>query len=103
MSVLLQTQQLQKSFTAIQATRNLDLCIQAGELHAIIGPNGAGKTTCFYMIVGIVNADQGQVTLDDSDLTALPMHGRARPYRRDWKRGKTHRSPRPPPVRPSGW
>src|SRR5690606_40441399 len=43
-----------------------------------LGPNGAGKTTCFYMIVGLVSADAGRILLDGQDITALPMHERAR-------------------------
>ena len=43
-----------------------------------MGPNGAGKTTCFYMIVGLVPADRGRITINDEDITPLPMHGRAR-------------------------
>ena len=44
----------------------------------LLGPNGAGKTTCFYMIVGLVPSDAGQIALDGADITALPMHERAR-------------------------
>src|SRR5690606_38148189 len=44
----------------------------------LLGPNGAGKTTCFYMIVGLIAADGGRIVLDDEDITALPMHQRAR-------------------------
>ena len=44
----------------------------------LLGPNGAGKTTCFYMIIGLVSQDGGVVTVDEQDITALPMHGRAR-------------------------
>ncbi|MBK1726542.1 LPS export ABC transporter ATP-binding protein [Halorhodospira neutriphila] len=49
-----------------------------GEIVGLLGPNGAGKTTCFYMVVGLVRADAGAITLDGADLTALPIHARAR-------------------------
>src|SRR5690606_3375286 len=48
------------------------------EVVGLLGPNGAGKTTCFYMIVGLVKADQGSILINDQDVTRLPMHGRAR-------------------------
>ncbi|MBV1931858.1 MAG: LPS export ABC transporter ATP-binding protein, partial [Porticoccaceae bacterium] len=44
----------------------------------LLGPNGAGKTTCFYMIVGLIRQDAGHIFIDEEDITALPMHGRAR-------------------------
>ena len=49
-----------------------------GQVVGLLGPNGAGKTTSFYMIVGLIQADQGRVLIDDQDITHLPMHGRAR-------------------------
>jgi lipopolysaccharide export system ATP-binding protein len=52
--------------------------LRPGEVVGLLGPNGAGKTTCFYMIVGLVPADAGQIMLDGKDITALPMHERAR-------------------------
>ncbi len=54
------------------------LTLDAGEVVGLLGPNGAGKTTCFYMIVGLVPADRGSIVLDGKDITALPMHARAR-------------------------
>jgi lipopolysaccharide export system ATP-binding protein len=51
--------------------------VQSGEIVGLLGPNGAGKTTAFYMIVGLVSADNGTVDLDGQDLTSLPMHRRA--------------------------
>ncbi|MEX0606396.1 MAG: LPS export ABC transporter ATP-binding protein [Halofilum sp. (in: g-proteobacteria)] len=52
--------------------------LDSGEVVGLLGPNGAGKTTCFYMVVGLIRADAGRITLDDRDLTHLPMHARAR-------------------------
>ncbi len=56
----------------------VDLAVDEGEVVGLLGPNGAGKTTCFYMIVGLVGCDGGQVVVDGTDLTGLPMHQRAR-------------------------
>jgi len=52
--------------------------VNSGEVVGLLGPNGAGKTTCFYMVVGLVKADQGSIHLDDKDITRLPMHARAK-------------------------
>ncbi len=56
----------------------VSLSVTAGEIVGLLGPNGAGKTTSFYMVVGLIAADEGSVTLDDRDITRLPMHQRAR-------------------------
>ena len=50
---------------------------ESGQVVGLLGPNGAGKTTCFYMIVGIIPADRGTITIDAHDVTLLPIHGRA--------------------------
>ena len=52
--------------------------VASGEVVGLLGPNGAGKTTSFYMMVGLIQCDEGRVLLDESDLTHLPMHARAR-------------------------
>ena len=54
------------------------LTVTSGNVVGLLGPNGAGKTTCFYMIVGLIPCDTGQVLLDEQDITALPMYVRAR-------------------------
>jgi lipopolysaccharide export system ATP-binding protein len=56
----------------------VSLHVDSGEVVGLLGPNGAGKTTCFYMIVGLVPSDGGQILLNDKDITAFPMHARAR-------------------------
>jgi len=56
----------------------VDMEVASGEVVGLLGPNGAGKTTSFYMVVGLVRPDSGQVLLDDQDLTRVPMHQRAR-------------------------
>ncbi len=74
----LTAQHLAKSYKGRQVVRDVSLSIDSGQIVGLLGPNGAGKTTCFYMIVGLVQADQGRVLIDDRDVTQLPMHGRAR-------------------------
>jgi lipopolysaccharide export system ATP-binding protein len=69
---------LAKSYRSRQVVRDLSLEVRAGEVVGLLGPNGAGKTTAFYMIVGLVEVDDGRITLDDRDITRLPMHRRAR-------------------------
>jgi lipopolysaccharide export system ATP-binding protein len=56
----------------------VDLEVASGEVIGLLGPNGAGKTTSFYMVVGLVRPDRGQVFLDDQEITDLPMYQRAR-------------------------
>jgi lipopolysaccharide export system ATP-binding protein len=67
-----------KSYKSRTVVDNFALTLDAGEVVGLLGPNGAGKTTCFYMIVGLVAADQGRIELDGRDITMLPMHSRAR-------------------------
>lgn len=69
---------LAKSYKGREVIRDVSISIQEGEIVGLLGPNGAGKTTCFYMIVGLIRADRGKVSIDQKDITRLPMHGRAR-------------------------
>ena len=69
---------LAKSYKKRSVVKDVSLSIQSGEIVGLLGPNGAGKTTCFYMIVGLVEADKGKISIDGENLTHLPMHGRAR-------------------------
>jgi len=69
---------LAKIYKARNVVKDVSVSISSGEVVGLLGPNGAGKTTCFYMIVGLVKSDQGEVRIDDKAITALPMHGRAR-------------------------
>ena len=69
---------LAKSFGKRQVVKNVSLSLQRGEVVGLLGPNGAGKTTCFYMIMGLIGADAGTITIDGADVTALPMYQRAR-------------------------
>ncbi len=74
----LKAQHLAKSYKGRQVVRDVSLNIDSGQIVGLLGPNGAGKTTCFYMIVGLVVADGGEITLDDQVLTHRPIHQRAR-------------------------
>lgn len=67
-----------KSYRRRPVVRGVSLTLQRGEVVGLLGPNGAGKTTCFYMITGLIPADYGTITLDGQDVTAMPMHRRAR-------------------------
>jgi lipopolysaccharide export system ATP-binding protein len=68
---------LVKSYKSRQVVRDLSLEVSKGEVVGLLGPNGAGKTTAFYMIVGLVPCEAGTISLDELDLTHLPMHRRA--------------------------
>jgi lipopolysaccharide export system ATP-binding protein len=69
---------LKKRYKARTVVEDVSFEVKSGEVVGLLGPNGAGKTTCFYMIVGLVAADGGEVYIDDNRLTHLPMHSRAR-------------------------
>ncbi|MGH1461060.1 MAG: LPS export ABC transporter ATP-binding protein [Neptuniibacter sp.] len=75
---LLEALHLAKQYKGREVVKDVSLQINSGEIVGLLGPNGAGKTTCFYMIVGLVNADKGQVSINGEDITSQPMHGRAR-------------------------
>lgn len=74
---LLRAINLQKQYRKRKVVDGVSLELNSGEVVGLLGPNGAGKTTCFYMIVGLVRADQGQVFIDEQDVTDLAMHSRA--------------------------
>ena len=69
---------LAKSFGKRQVVRDVSLSLGRGEIVGLLGPNGAGKTTCFYMIMGLIGADSGSISIDGEDVTRLPMYQRAR-------------------------
>jgi lipopolysaccharide export system ATP-binding protein len=74
----LSAQHLAKSYKSRKVVIDVSLEVTSGTIVGLLGPNGAGKTTCFYMIAGLVAADNGKVSIDGQDLTHLPIHGRAR-------------------------
>jgi len=75
---MLSARGLRKRYKSREVVHDFGLDLGTGEVVGLLGPNGAGKTTCFYMIVGLVPTDAGQIALDGEDITALPMHERAR-------------------------
>jgi len=77
-SVRLEATDLAKSYRGREVVKAVSLHVESGDIVGLLGPNGAGKTTCFYMIVGLVNNDKGQILLNGSAIDHLPMHHRAR-------------------------
>jgi len=69
---------LQKRYGSRQVIKDVHLRVDAGEVVGLLGPNGAGKTTCFYMVVGLVRADAGQIRIDGTAVQGKPIHQRAR-------------------------
>jgi lipopolysaccharide export system ATP-binding protein len=67
-----------KSFTGRRVVNGVSLEVKGGEIVGLLGPNGAGKTTTFHMLVGLIQPDEGQVLLNDHDLTDAPIYRRAR-------------------------
>ena len=74
----LRADNLSKQYRSRTVVNNASLHINSGEVVGLLGPNGAGKTTCFYMIVGLIQSDNGDITLNDEKISRLPMHERAR-------------------------
>ena len=69
---------LQKSYGARMVVKDVHLAVGAGEVVGLLGPNGAGKTTTFYMVVGLVRADRGEISIDGQAIQGLPIHHRSR-------------------------
>lgn len=76
--MILRTENLQKQYGQRQVVKSVSLEVNQGEIVGLLGPNGAGKTTSFYMIVGFIRPDSGNVYLDDQEITRLAMFRRAR-------------------------
>jgi lipopolysaccharide export system ATP-binding protein len=74
----LQALHLKKSYGSRQVVHDVSMTVCKGEVVGLLGPNGAGKTTSFYMIVGLVRADGGQILIDGQDVSRMPIHKRAR-------------------------
>ena len=78
MQSILKAESLTKKFYKKTVVKDVSINVRSGEVVGLLGPNGAGKTTTFYMIVGLIEANSGQVFLNDSDITHLPMYKRAK-------------------------
>ncbi|MCK4743046.1 MAG: LPS export ABC transporter ATP-binding protein [Sulfuriflexus sp.] len=74
----LRADNLSKQYRSRTVVNDASLYVNSGEVVGLLGPNGAGKTTCFYMIVGLIQADSGSIELNDEKISRLPMHERAR-------------------------
>lgn len=77
-SGLLQAKGLRKTYGKRTVVHDVSLSVRSGEVIGLLGPNGAGKTTSFYMIVGLVPADFGRIEIDGKEITAYPIHQRAK-------------------------
>ena len=75
---MLRAVSLKKRYRTRTVVQDVSLSVKSGEVVGLLGPNGAGKTTCFYMIVGLVASDGGDIFIDDQNITHLPIHRRAR-------------------------
>ncbi|MFM1926285.1 MAG: Lipopolysaccharide export system ATP-binding protein LptB [Pseudomonadota bacterium] len=74
----LEAHHLQKAYGSRQVVHDVSVQVGKGEVVGLLGPNGAGKTTSFYMIVGLVRGDGGQILIDGQDVTRMPIHKRSR-------------------------
>lgn len=74
---VLKVQNICKSYQRKRVVDDVSFGVEAGEIVGLIGPNGAGKTTCFYIICGLVSANSGNILLNNTDISSLPMHKRA--------------------------
>jgi lipopolysaccharide export system ATP-binding protein len=75
---ILRVDNLVKKYKSRTVVDDVSFDVHSGEVVGLLGPNGAGKTTSFYMVVGLVQADKGDIHLDDKNITQLPMHARAK-------------------------
>ena len=74
----LNIQNIRKQFNKNVVVKDISLSVKSGEVIGLLGPNGAGKTTSFYMIVGLVSADHGSITIDNKNLSKMPIHSRSK-------------------------
>ncbi|MCU0337343.1 MAG: LPS export ABC transporter ATP-binding protein [Sediminibacterium sp.] len=77
MSLTIHTRQLIKTYSSRTVVNNVSIEVKQGEIVGLLGPNGAGKTTTFYMVVGLIKPDEGEVLLNNVNITKLPMYKRA--------------------------
>ena len=74
----LNIQDIRKQFNKNVVVKDISLSVKSGEVIGLLGPNGAGKTTSFYMIVGLVSADHGSISIDNKNLSKMPIHSRSK-------------------------
>ena len=77
-TTILSGNNLRKSYGNKEIVKGISINVKRGEVVGLLGPNGAGKTTTFYMITGMIRPNSGQVKLDETKITSLPMYQRAR-------------------------
>ena len=75
--MILKAQNLMKSYSGKKVVKDISLTVNQGEIVGLLGPNGAGKTTSFYMIVGLIKPNGGNIFLDEQEITSFPMYKRA--------------------------
>ena len=75
---ILQTKHLEKVYSGRKVVKDISISVGTDEITGLLGPNGAGKTTSFYIIVGLISPSNGQIFLDDENITRVPMYKRAR-------------------------
>jgi lipopolysaccharide export system ATP-binding protein len=69
---------IRKVYKNREVVADMSITVKSGQIVGLLGPNGAGKTTCFYMIVGLIPCDKGEIFIDNDNITSMPMHKRAR-------------------------
>lgn len=74
----LETRDLCKSYKGLEVVKNINISVKSGQIVGLLGPNGAGKTTSFYMVVGLVRSNSGEILLNGKNIGPLPMHSRAK-------------------------
>lgn len=74
----LKVNHISKSYQSRKIVDQISLKLKGGEIVGLLGPNGAGKTSCFYMMLGLIHPEGGQILLNNTDITALPVHARAK-------------------------
>src|SRR6188474_3387309 len=77
-NMLLRSENLIKKYKKRSVVNNVSVQVQQGEIVGLLGPNGAGKTTSFYMIVGLIKPNEGNIFLENENITGLPMYKRAK-------------------------
>ncbi|MEO8712354.1 MAG: ATP-binding cassette domain-containing protein, partial [Parafilimonas sp.] len=77
MNIIISTKNLYKTYSSRTVVSDVSIKVEQGEIVGLLGPNGAGKTTTFYMVVGLIKADSGEVFLNDENITKMPMYKRA--------------------------